>query len=113
MVLVPFPDTNISGRDSNLLCTYSYSNTLGQSVSSPLCSEGCITGYPRTSSDPCCQLLEFVFVMQSSYPPKNFCLLRSAEPRVLKFRIHDDLLDYYFFRLLDTIDGRLIHVGDH
>jgi hypothetical protein len=44
---------------------------------------------------------------------KPFGLPGLTEVRILEFGIHDHLLDEYFFRLLDTIDGRLIYVGNH
>jgi|HubBroStandDraft_2_1064218.scaffolds.fasta_scaffold1622143_1 hypothetical protein len=49
----------------------------------------------------------------SSYCLKPSSLPRFTEVRILEFGVHDHLLEYYFFRLLDTIYGGLIHVGNH
>jgi len=51
--------------------------------------------------------------LASSYSLRTYGLPRLTEVRILEFGIHDHLLHLYFFRLLDTIDGRLIHVGNH
>ena len=69
--------------------------------------------YSNPCSDSCCQLLGPVFVRQTSYPLRNFGLLRIAKASILEFGIHDHLLDYYFFRYSYALDSRLIHVWNH
>jgi RHS repeat-associated protein len=45
-VLVPLPGTDTTGRDATLFRTHSCKNPFGPAVTSPFCSEGCITGRP-------------------------------------------------------------------
>ena len=49
----------------------------------------------------------------SSYSMKPFGLPRFTEVRILEFGIHDHFLDENFFRLLNAVNGRLIHVRNH